>query len=98
VTFLLLFGRRFMMYLTIAIAIGAVIAALAALLTAQPVAGLADLSGHPLTAAGPDASGAPVELAFTGTDDWTLSLIGGALVVGGGFLLLTANKVDQRGR
>lgn len=96
--FVLVFGRRFIAYLTIVVAIGAAMAAVVALVTAQPVAALS--SGvHPLTQAAPDGEvPAPIELAFTGTDDLTLSLLGLALVVGGCFLLITARQVDQRGR
>jgi len=98
VGFVLVFGRRFIAYLLIVVAIGGVMAALVALLTAQP-AGASSLPAHPMAqAASENEVPAPVELAFTGTDDLTLSLLGLALVVGGGVLLVTAKQVDQRKR
>jgi len=98
VGFVVVFGRRFIAYLTVVVAIGGLIAAVVAMLTAQPVAALG-LPAHPLSqeATNTDAA-APLELAFTGADDLTLSLLGLALVIGGCFLLATARQVDQRDR
>lgn len=94
-----MFGRRFIAYLMIVVTIGALTAALAALLTARPVAAAGTVAPHPLAQDASDSQPvAPLELAFTGTDDLTLSLLGVALVVGGCFLLITAKQVDQRGR
>lgn len=97
--FMLLFGRRFVAYLTIVVAIGAMLAVVVALFTAQPAGALGEIPIQQLSSAGsPSSVQQPVELALTGPGDITLSLVGAALVLGGGFLLVTANKVDQTKR